>query len=277
VDERWSSGLPQHFVLRNDESIDILRVMAKVVFAGKKEAERMATFLEESERVLGKSLVILQCDGRSEESTYVRLKREMGERLGAMVSVRFAPSKDKLKKMLEEANSDETVDGILVQLPVIGTNREEFEQILSSIYPSKDVDGLNPKSRFTSAAIRSVERLIDIFKITEDDKVAVVGAKGILGSRLIQRLRDINVLAEGFDIGDDLIKLKDFDVIISATGDGGLIKENMVMDGFTGIDLGFPKGDFSQEAIAKASLITPVPGGVGPMTIVALYENLADA
>ncbi|KKT87538.1 MAG: hypothetical protein UW88_C0028G0001 [Candidatus Collierbacteria bacterium GW2011_GWD2_45_10] len=249
----------------------------KVVFDGKKEAERMATFLEESERVLGKSLVILQCDGRSEESTYVRLKREMGERLGAMVYVDFRSQMSDLREGIKQANVDETVDGILVQLPVIGASREELDQILSSIYPSKDVDGLNPKSRFIPAAIRAVERLIDIFKITEDDQVAVVGAKGVLGSRLIKRLRDINVLAEGFDKGDDLSKLKDFDVVISATGEGGLVKENMVMDGFTGIDLGFPKGDFSVEAIAKASIITPVPGGVGPMTIVSLYENLADA
>ena len=248
-----------------------------MVFDGKKEAERMATFLEESERVLGKSLVILQCDGRSEESTYVRLKREMGERLGAMVYVDFRSQMSDLREGIKQANVDETVDGILVQLPVIGASREELDQILSSIYPSKDVDGLNPKSRFIPAAIRAVERLIDIFKITEDDQVAVVGAKGVLGSRLIKRLRDINVLAEGFDKGDDLSKLKDFDVVISATGEGGLVKENMVMDGFTGIDLGFPKGDFSVEAIAKASIITPVPGGVGPMTIVALYENLADA
>jgi len=261
----------------SNDGLGILKVMAKVVFDGNKEAERMASFLEESERVLGKSLVILQCDGRSEESTYVRLKREMGERLGAMISVQFAPSKDKLKGMLEELNTDETLDGILVQLPVIGADRQELDQFLSSIKPGKDVDGLNPKSRFIPAAIRAVERLVDIFKITEDDRVAVVGSKGTLGSRLIKRLKDIKVLAEGFDIGDDLIKLNDFDVIISATGDGGLIKGEMVMDGFTGIDLGFPKGDFSPEAIGKASLITPVPGGVGPMTIVALYENLADA
>ena len=260
-----------------DARLGILKVMAKIVFDGKKEAERMATFLEESERVLGKSLVILQCDGRSEESTYVRLKREMGERLGAMVSVDFRSQISDLREGIKLANEDETVDGILVQLPIIGADREEVEQILSSIKPSKDVDGLNPKGRFIPAAIRAVERLVDIFKITEDDQVAVGGAKGVLGSRLIKRLRDINILAEGFDKEDDLNKLKDFDVIIGATGAAGLIGGNMVMKGFTGIDLGFPKGDFSPEAIEKASLITPVPGGIGPMTIVALYENLADA
>ena len=155
-----------------DARLGILKVMAKIVFDGKKEAERMATFLEESERVLGKSLVILQCDGRSEESTYVRLKREMGERLGAMVSVDFRSQISDLREGIKLANEDETVDGILVQLPIIGADREEVEQILSSIKPSKDVDGLNPKGRFIPAAIRAVERLVDIFKITEDDQVA---------------------------------------------------------------------------------------------------------
>ncbi len=250
--------------------------MAKVIFDGKKEAERMAVFLEENERVLGKSLMILQCDGMTSESTYVRLKREMGERLGAMVTVQYPQNKEELKELLKEVNSEETVDGILIQLPILGADREELEQILSSINPMKDIDGLNPKSSFIPAVVRAVERTIDIFKISEDDRVAVVGAKGTIGSRLVSHLKVINILAEEFDKGDDLGKLKDFDVIITATGVEGLIKEEMVMDGFIGIDIGFPKAEFSEEASSKASLITPVPGGIGPMTVVALFENLAD-
>lgn len=257
--------------------------MAKVTFDGVKEAERAAAFLEESERVLGKSLVIFQCDGRTDESAYVRLKHEMGERLGAIVSVIFAKDKDELAEMVVAANEDETVDGILVQLPIIDNSsqfsvlsKEETEQILSTINPEKDIDGLNPKSGFVPAVVRAVERIVEIFKITEDDEIAVVGAKGSVGSRLMLRLRSLGLPAKGFDKGDDLESLKDFDVIISATGVTGVISENMVGEGFTGIDLGYPKGDFSPAAVAKASLITPVPGGIGPMTIVALYENLGD-
>ncbi len=236
----------------------------------------MAVFLEENERVLGKSLMIFQCDGMTSESTYVRLKREMGERLGVVVTVQHPKDKEELKELLGEANSDETVDGILIQLPVLGADREELEQILSSINPKKDVDGLNPKSSFIPAVVRAVERTIDIFKISEDDKVAVVGAKGTIGSRLVSQLKAVNILAEEFDKGDDLGKLKDFDVVITATGVEGLVKEEMVMEGFIGIDIGFPKSEFAKEAMEKASLITPVPGGIGPMTVVALYENLAD-
>jgi len=257
--------------------------MAKVIFDGTKEAERAAAFLEESERVLGKSLVIFQCDGRTDESAYVRLKHEMGERLGVMVSVIFAKDKSELAEMIMTANEDETVDGILVQLPIIDhsaqfsvLSKKETEQILSTINPEKDIDGLNPKSRFIPAVVRAVERIIEIFKITEDDEIAVVGAKGSVGVRLMERLKSLGLRAKGFDKGDDLSSLKGFDVIISATGVTGLVSEAMVAEGFTGIDLGYPKGDFSPAAVSKATLISPVPGGVGPMTIVALYENLGD-
>lgn len=236
----------------------------------------MALFLEESERVLGKSLIIFQCDGRKDESMYVKLKREMGERLGALVGVIFAKDAEDLKIMIEAANNDETVDGILVQLPVLGVERGELEQILSSIDEDKDVDGLNPKSRFVPAVVRAVERVVEIFKISEDDDIAVIGSKGSVGARLMERLKGLSLRVTGFDQGDDMKKLKDFDVVIGATGASNLITEEMVIDKFVGIDLGYPKADFSAGAIAKASLITPVPGGVGPMTIVALYENLAD-
>jgi methylenetetrahydrofolate dehydrogenase (NADP+)/methenyltetrahydrofolate cyclohydrolase len=250
--------------------------VVKVIFDGKKQAEREALFLEENERVLGKSLVIFQCDGRTDESAYVRLKKEMGERLGVMVSVDFRSQTSDLREGIIAANEDETVDGILVQLPVLGATKDEVGQILSSINPEKDVDGLNPKSRFIPAVIRAVERLMEIFKIKEDDRIAVVGDKGAVGVRLMERLKVLGLSPKGFDQGDNLKKLKDFEMVISATGVRGLITGEMVAEGFTGIDLGHPKGDFSPEAVAKASLITPVPGGVGPMTIVALYENLGD-
>ena len=242
---------------------------------GKKEAEKIAKFLEESERLMGKSLVILQCDGHTEESTYVRLKREMGERLGVLVTVAFAKDKDELMETLKEINIDETVDGILIQLPILGANKEETEQILSSINPAKDIDGLNPKSRFIPAVVGAVERVMEIFNVDEDQPVAVVGALGEVGKRLVPRLKQLDYQVTGLDKGDDLNDLSKYEVIIGSTGVEGLIKGEMVGDGYVGIDLGYPKGDFSPEAYEKALMITPVPGGVGPLTIVSLFENLA--
>jgi len=63
--------------------------------------------------------------------------------------------------------------------------------------------------------------------------------------------------------------------VVSAFGSPGLIKPEMLMEGVVVIDLGFPKGDFSPEVVKKAGFFTPVPGGVGPVTIACLYENLA--
>lgn len=243
---------------------------------GKNEAEKIALFLEESERLLGKSLVILQCNGHTEESTYVRLKREMGERLGVIVSVLFAQNKEELIDMIEDANNDDSVDGILVQLPIVGADKQETEQILSSIAESKDVDGLNPKSSFVPAVVRAVERTLEIFKISKGQTIAVVGALGEVGNRMMKRLNALGYQIKGFDKGDDLADIKEYEVIIGATGAEGLIKETMVRKGFVGIDLGYPKGDFDKETLAMSSMMTPVPGGVGPMTIVSLFENLAE-
>lgn len=249
----------------------------KIVFNGKKEAEKRAVFLEDSEKLLGKSLMILQCNGHTEESTYVRLKREMGERLGVIVTVMFAKDKRELKEMIKEANKDETVDGILIQLPIFGATREETDQILCSINPEKDVDGLNPKSRFIPAVVRAVERVMEIFNIDNEQPMAIVGVLGEVGKRLAERLIKLGYKVTGFDKGDDLGKLKDFEVILGSTGVENLIKAEMVKEGFVGIDLGYPKGDFAAEAQEKAMMITPVPRGVGPLTIISLFENLAEA
>jgi methylenetetrahydrofolate dehydrogenase (NADP+)/methenyltetrahydrofolate cyclohydrolase len=250
--------------------------MPKLVLDGKKEAEKIAKFLEESEKLIGKSLLILQCDGHAEESKYVRLKREMGERLGVLVTVSPAKNIEELTELIADASVDETVDGVLVQLPIIGATKEETEQILYSINPEKDVDGLNPKSRFIPAVVGAVERVLEIFNVDEEQTISVVGSLGQVGKRLVERLKTVGYQVSGLDKGDDLMDLKKFDVVIGSTGVPGVIKGEMVDSGFVGIDLGYPKGDFSPEAFEKALMITPVPGGVGPLTVVSLFENLAE-
>ena len=228
-------------------------------------------------KLVGKSLMILQCDGETKESGYVRLKREMGERLGVVVRVIFAQGNERVREEIEKANKETEVDGILVQLPIKGANRGETEQILSTIDPRKDIDGLNPKSSFVPAVVMAVEVVLEKINLSRESAVAVVGAEGMVGSRMYSRLVELGYVVSGFDMGDDLMKLKDFDVVISSTGVEGLVKQEMVKEGFVGIDLGYPKGDVSAEAGEKASVITPVPGGVGPLTIVSLYVNLAEA
>ena len=249
--------------------------MKQQVFDGKMEAGKIEDNLRLSGVLKGKKLVIIQCDGHDTESTYVRLKREMGEKLGAEVKIQITNIKLHVDGLVRDANENRDVDGILVQLPIKGADRGETEQILSTINPGKDIDGLNPKSEFVPAVVMAVETVLKKINLGRELPVAVVGSEGQVGKRLYGRLLELGYVVSGFEKGDDLMRLTDFGVVISSTGVQGVIRPEMVQEGFVGIDLGYPQAEISPEAAKKAGVITPVPGGVGPLTIVSLFENLA--
>lgn len=193
------------------------------------------------------------------------MKKKTAERIGVSVEI------FKELKLVDQ----EKFDGVMVQLP--------SSEDLSLIRPEKDVDGLNPNSDFVPATVRAVERILDSayrelnIDIDESFKVAVVGAKGSVGSALVSRMKRFGIEMGEFDMGDDLMKVADFKVVISCTGSEGLIKPEMVQEGAICIDVGFPKGDFEERVKEKTSFWTPVPGGVGPMTVISLMVNLVDA
>lgn len=242
-----------------------------MVFDGRAAAKKIEAELGASGKLVGKSLLILVCDGSEKESTYVRLKREMGERLGVRVKVEVLRNKEQVVERL--ARIEEA--GVLVQLPILGAGREETEAIVSKIPPEKDVDGLNSRGSFKPAAVLAVLRLLKAAGVGLGRRIGVVGAEGMVGRRLMRDLGGAGYSCLGFDLGDDLKGLEVCETIVSATGTAGLITAEMVRDGVVAIDLGFPKGDFEPKVAEKAAFFTPVPGGVGPLTVVCLYENLA--
>lgn len=245
-----------------------------MIFDGRVLAGEIEADLRESGKLLGKSLLILQCDGSNQESRYVQLKREMGERLGVKVRVEVLRDKGELVGMIAGARED----GILVQLPIQGSTLKETEEVLSAIPVKKDIDGLNSRSDFWPAVVSAVEKILEAIpagSVLAGAGVAVVGAKGFVGRRLVRHLRELGWQVGEFDKGDGLEGLKNYEVVISATGQADLIKPEMVMDGVVAIDLGYPKGEFNPTVVEKASFFTPVPGGVGPVTVVSLFENLA--
>lgn len=244
-----------------------------MIFDGRSFAKKIETELMDSGRLRDKSLLILSCDGKDTESTYVRLKREQGERLGVKVVVIRSGSKDVLRQDLERLKED--FDGVLIQLPIKDANKEETDKILSLIPTGKDVDGLNPKSSFQPAVVIAVIKILKEVKLELGRRVAVVGSEGMVGRRLMRALTAEGYSVLGFDRGDNLEGLITCETIISATGQAGLIKPEMVREGVIVIDLGYPAGDFEKEVAEKASFFTPVPGGVGPVTVASLYENLA--
>jgi len=245
-----------------------------MTFDGVGLAEEIRRGLLESGKLVGKRLVVFQTGDR--ESVYVRLKRKMGDSLGVKVEVKIINDLEKLKKEILKVGKDSEVNGVLVQLPIVGASETERDEILRLIPEDKDVDGLNPDGgKFLPAVVVAVEKTLEKFEVCKL-KIGVVGAKGIVGRGLMRRFEDdLGLVVEGFDMGDDLDELKRCDVVISATGQVSLIKPDMVKDGVIAIDLGYPKPDFEEGVKEKAEFFTPVPGGVGPVTVVSLFENLA--
>lgn len=265
-----------------------------MVFNGKEFAEK----IEEGLRGSTGKLVIMVTDGNESGRVYGKMKKELGERIGVEVQI-VQIANDKLqinlKSQIEKLANDPEVKGIMVQLPIVGLGKEETQKVLDLIPVEKDVDGLTSENLnhiktgeqlYLPATVKAVGKVMDeAIRVVSLDidkmRVAVVGSAGMVGKPLVDQLKRF-----GFEVGEfdesilkqvqDDTNLKEYDVVISAVGKEGLIKPEMLKDGVVAIDVGFPKGDFSPEVEKKAAFFTPVPGGVGPVTVVSLFENLVN-
>lgn len=240
-----------------------------MVFDGKKFAEEIISKLPKKHAKLAIFLDSSNISG----AKYVERKIAVAERLGVEVEVTMTNSQipmniqvTNIKSQIDKLNNDETVTGIMIQLP-LGFGHLDLD-IASGIAREKDVDGLREDSKFLPAAVRAVREILRS-NIQDLGSICVVGSKGFIGRKLMQ----IYPSATGMDKENfDPEKIKEFDVIISVTGQPGLIKE--VKEDAVCIDLGFPRGDFDPSTALRASFFTPVPGGVGPVTVACLFENL---
>jgi len=229
-----------------------------MVFDGRKFAAEIEAELP---RIRTKLMVVLDT-GNLAGKKYVERKRQVAERLGVTMEVVDRPQ-------IENWNVDPAVGGIMIQLPFSNTH-----QLIELIDPKKDVDGMREDSLFMPATVRAVKHILNHeLGIMSYEKLTVVGSRGVVGKGLMKWLPG----ASGMDAEDfDPAALATSDVVISATGQAGLIKPEMVRDGAAAIDVGYPKGDFDPAVALKARFFTPVPGGVGPVTVVMLFANLAD-
>jgi methylenetetrahydrofolate dehydrogenase (NADP+)/methenyltetrahydrofolate cyclohydrolase len=213
---------------------------------------------------------------------YTKLKKQAAESIG----VKFVDydingkTYEEVAALIAQANRNSEVKGILVQLPLLEPLTSLTTQIIDLIDPQKDVDGMRADSPFVTPVAKAVGYILRESprgQITES-QVVVVGAGGFEGSRIVKYLRNL-----GFNhiLGCDK-KTKDLsketrltNILISATGQPGLIHGDMIKEGAVIIDVGSPQGDVvTSEILPKASFISPVPGGVGPVTIACLLENL---
>jgi len=264
-----------------------------VIFDGKKFAsEKLDEIRKEAEelkeRGVAPKLVSIFIGDDAGSKLYLSLKQKAATRIGAEVEIKRFPkitSSDEAIKLIRQLNQKEEVHGIMIQLPLPENLKHKTYDIVGAIAEGKDVDGLREDSKFTPPTARAVMEILSLSRQNVHFKyypvnVLVVGASGFIGRQIVRALSKWGTykLVEADSRTKNLDELaKAADVIISATGKPDLIKKDMVEDGGILIDVGSPCGDVEKAVYEKASFVSPVPGGVGPVTIAYLMENLVEA
>ena len=238
------------------------------------------------------SVIIVGEDPASQ--SYVRGKIKAAAYVGMdsrLIELPASVSQDELLSLIRDLNADGGVDGILVQLPL--PKHIDSNQIIEAIAPAKDVDGFHPVNVanlwlgldcLVPCTPKGVMKMLERAGIDVAGKTAVVvGRSNIVGKPVAKLLLDANatvILAHSRTADLKAMTLQ-ADILVAATGAIGLIKGDMVKPGAVVIDVGIGRGadgklhgDVDFEAAAeRAAYITPVPGGVGPMTITMLMAN----
>lgn len=248
----------------------------------------------------GLAVVLVGSDPAS--SVYVRTKGRQAQAVGFKSQQFLLPdsvSEDQLLKLIEQLNTDDSIDGILVQLPLPG--HVDRWRVLEAIDPAKDVDGFHPYNLGRLAAGRpalapctplGVVHLIKTVASNLDGlDVVVIGRSNIVGKPLALLLGDAGCTVTEAQLQTrnlpDLCRKAD--IVVAAAGCAGLVRGDWLKPGVIVIDVGINReidssgisklvGDVDfAEASKRASYITPVPGGVGPMTVAYLLANTIDA
>jgi len=226
-------------------------------------------------------LAIVQTSDSPVIATYVRLKQAYGEDI--LIDVEFYKSnEDEALTRIAELNSDDNVHGIIVQLPLADESRTD--ELLQSVAPEKDVDALASSAYFDAATPMAINWLLAGYNVDlQRKKIVLVGEGRLVGAPLADMWRnsgyDIAVVSEPSDDLKAIIQAAD--VVVTATGVPGLITtdmlrpETVVVDAGTASEGGKIVGDVAPEVRERHDLvITPEKGGVGPLTICALFDNV---
>lgn len=266
------------------------------ILDGKRVSEHILEKIgKEVEKYKVKPCLAVIIVGNDEASRlYVGIKQKSCDKVGIVFKKYSFPEsvgEKELFLLINRLNNDQSVNGILVQLPL--PKKINQERILSSISPEKDVDGLHPlnlgrlvmnQEGFVPCTPKGVIRLFDEYDIELRGKdVVIINRSLIVGKplALLMIRRDATVSVCHTKTKDIKDKIKRAEIVVTAVGIADFIKKDMVKKKCIVIDVGMSKkhgrvvGDVDFENVKKvASYITPVPGGVGPMTVAMLMENI---
>ena len=243
-------------------------------------------------RKAGLAVILVGSDAASK--IYVNNKAKACEQVGFHSEIHYLDkniSESELLKLIDKLNNDDKIDGILVQLP-LPKHINDLE-VINAVLPSKDVDAFHPenigkyvigdKSGFLPCTPYGIIQLLDEYEIdTQGKDVVIIGRSNIVGKPMAMLMLQKNSTVQICHTKTKNLfeKMKKADIIISAVGIPKLVKKEYVKEGAVVIDVGISRvdgkvcGDVDFEEVSKVtSFITPVPGGVGPMTITSLLGN----
>lgn len=215
---------------------------------------------------------------------YMRMKQRYGADILIDVDVHRVKQSE-AKQLIQQLNADETVHGIIVQLPL--ENPAETDEIVDVVAPEKDVDALGKNAVLDPATPLAITWLLAGYNIElRGKKIVLVGRGKLVGAPLERILKSSDYDVEVVDSKTPDIKsaVLEADVIITATGQPGLITADMIKEGAVVVDAGVAGeqgktvGDLAPNVYGRDDLtITPTKGGVGPLTICALFDNVIRA
>lgn len=281
-----------------------------ILLDGKKTAQKIFEELRPEIKNINKRLAprllrldIIMVGNNAASAVFVKKKVEAGAKIGIKVKVhKFEESvtTTKLRKEVSAMGRDKKVHGIIVQLPLGKHINEQY--ILNAVPPEKDVDVLGYKSAgkfyandkslsILPTTVAGIIRLLEEYGLSDFNgkNIAIIGAGRLVGrpasvyfTRRDKKCGSVSVITEYCKSSAPI--LGGADIVISGVGNPEFIKGNALKNGVIIIDAGTAedksgklKGDFSFKSVeSKASYITPVPGGVGPMTVAMIFHNLVE-
>ena len=271
--------------------------MAARILSGREVADHLLEELKEKVKTLDPRLVVVQVGDDPGSTSYIKQKFKSCEAIGMRSDHTHLPAEtsiEELMALVDSLNADADVSGFIVQLPLPEHLNAHVPQIIRAIDPKKDVDGFGAYNLGKMILSKEFEHLppatpagiilmLEYYGIDVAGKHAViVGRSNIVGKPLALMLlnRDATVTVCHSKTKNLGAITQQADILVAAVGKAGLITAAMVKDGVVVIDVGMNKtgqglvGDVDFEAVReKASAITPVPGGVGPMTVASLMRN----
>lgn len=260
----------------------------------KKIREELQNEIDElKEKGITPGLSVIIVGDNPASKTYVKSKDKACKQLGMKSEVHSLDgdvSEEELLNLIDKLNNDETIHGILVQLPL--PNHIDEKKVIEKISPNKDVDGFHPinagkllvgEDTFIPCTPHGIIKLMESENIDIEGKRAVIlGRSNIVGKPISLLLLEKNATVTICHSKTENLKeiTKEADILIAAIGKANFVKSDMVKDGAIVIDVGINRvdgklvGDVDFDSVNKLNgFITPVPGGVGPMTITMLIYN----